>query len=383
MEGLYLQIYPSDLASASRMAKIGRSAQSELHFEATHLVGMRSKSLPDDEEIASGVHIRRLGPGGMSSRYGRALRVLAWYLSVLRTYWRSPVAIVAAHKVWTLPLCRLLALLTRARLVYNCHELETEAHGMTGFRKRLAKAVEARSIRACAVVSVVNQPIAEWYADQYGIKPVVVGNVPTISPSDSVSIDLRSRFRVPSSELLFVHTGHLIEVRNIPLILQVFASSRHHVVFLGDGHAMEPHVKEMVISATEEHENIHWLPAIPHDLIVDTIRSADIGLCLIEGQVDLSDHLSSPNKLFEYLAARLPPLCSDLPIARAELGDLAETWIVKDPARELAAVVQGISRADVDRFRESWQGLSTWDQEVADLLTAYRSLRPHTQVRRA
>ena len=221
MDGLYLQIYPSNLASASRMAKIGTSVQSSLQFDATHLVGMRSGSLPRHESVASAVHVVRLGAGDMVGRFGRAARVLAWHLSVVWTYWRSPVAVVAAHKVWTLPLCRLLAFLTGACLVYNCHELETEAHGMTGLRKRLAKAIEGRNIKACQVVSVVNQPIADWYAVEYGITPVVVGNLPAWPAETQDPIDLRSRLGVPDDAMLYVHTGHLIEARNIPLILDV------------------------------------------------------------------------------------------------------------------------------------------------------------------
>lgn len=372
--GLYLQVYPSNLASASRMEKIGISIQSALEFDGTHLVGMRSDPLPHLEEATAGVRIVRLGPAKTPSRLGRVGRVLWWHVSVLRTYARKPVAIVAAHKVWTLPLCRLLARLNGAALVYNCHELETEAHGMVGLRKRFAKLIESRNIGACRVVSVVNQPIADWYEAEYGVRPVVVGNLPVRPATEVDPVDLRTYLGVPDDRLLFVHTGHLIEARNIPLILEVFAASVHHVVFLGEGHPKEPRVKDLVLAAAEGHTNIHWLPPVPHELIVDTIRSADVGLCMIEGHLDLSDHLSSPNKLFEYLAAGIPPLCSDLPVAQAELGPLAQTWIVQNPERDLAAAVGRLTPVDIDAFRQSWRGLGTWNEEIADLVAAYRAL---------
>mgnify|MGYP002351640297 CR=1 FL=1 len=378
MSGLYLQIFPSSLASASRMAKIGVSVQqARLGFDATHLVGMRSANLPDHEEIAENVQIVRLGMADVPGDFKRIVRVLVWQLSVLWAYRRTSIAVVAAHKVWALPLCRLIAMFKGADLVYNCHELETESHGMTGLRQRLAKIVESYNIRACTVVSVVNQPIADWYAKEYGISPVVVGNIPVAVRSDETAADLKARLVVPDDALLYVHTGHLIEVRNIPLIVEVFSSSRHHVLFLGNGHPREPHVMELVAAASRAHSNIHWMPAVPHERIVDTIRSADIGLCLIEGHVDLSDRLSSPNKLFEYLAADLPPLCSDLPIARWELGELADTWILHEPARDLPTAVEQLTSADVAQFQQQWGGLRTWNQEVAALLAAYKSLGAH------
>ena len=60
---------------------------------------------------------------------------------------------------------------------------------------------------------------------------------------------------------------------------------------------------------------------------------------LIEEQLDLSDQLSSPNKLTEALAGHTPALCTDLVEARRMLGDLAETWVLKD-ANQLESSLQ-------------------------------------------
>ncbi len=151
--------------------------------------------------------------------------------------------------------------------------------------------------------------------------------------------------------------------------MESFAASEHHVVFLGDG----PY-REQVVAASNAHSNIHWLPPVDPELIVSHVREADVGLCLIEHQLDLSDRLSSPNKLLESLAADVPALCSDLIEARKLLGSLADDWILDDPSQQLPSALARITKSGVRKFRDAWQGTTTWADEVAPLARAYQRL---------
>lgn len=366
-DGLYLQVYPSTLVNASRMGKIGRSLQATGLFRETHLVGVQADGQESVEDLAAGLRIVRLPGSGSRSNLGRVLRGLLWQPRVLSHYRRQRVAIVAAHNVWVLPMCWVLSRRVGAKLIYNAHELETEAIAMTGVKQRVAKIFENALVRHCALVSVVNEPIADWYESTYHIpRPVVVGNVPVVVDADT---RLRERLNIPIDEMMYIHTGHLVDGRNIPLILSVFSQSSNHVVFLGDG----PH-RESIVEAGQRHRSIHWLAPVPPDLIVAHVREADVGLCLIDEQQSLSDRLSSPNKLLEALAADIPALCSNLVEARRLLGDHADQWILMDPEKKLAAAVQEIGKADCKRFRSTWRGVRTWDQEVAPLTAGIAAL---------
>jgi hypothetical protein len=288
-------------------------------------------------------------------------------------YWRyrnAKVSVVAAHNIWVLPMCWLLARRTGAALAYNCHELETETGQMSGLKQKIARGIERWFITRCDVVSVVNEPIADWYESRYPIpRPVVVGNVPLVR---DVSVDLRERLGVREQEMLYIHTGNLANGRNIPLILSAFTASPHHVVFLGDGP-----LRPLVLDAGAHHPNVHWHPPVETDLVVAYVREADVGLCLIDLGYSLSARLSSPNKLMEPLAAKTPPLCSDLAEARRLLGPLADTWILQDPERDLAAKIASLSKSDVSRFRAGWHANLSWDADVSPLADAYaRVTRP-------
>lgn len=364
---LYIQVYPAPLINASRMCKIATSIHEAGGYDETHLVGVLADSLETQERVASGVTIVRLQGSGRRGNIGRILRFVLWQPRVYRHYHRAPLAVVAAHNVWVLPLCWLLSRKTGAALVYNAHELETETLTMRGPKKSLAKLIESRLIRRCAVVSAVNEPIAEWYEHEYSIpRPVVVGNVPVVREAQ---VHFREALGVRSDEMLYLHTGYLVEGRNIPLILEAFAGSEHHVAFLGDGP-----FRDAVLAAAASHSNIHWVPPVDADLIVAHMREADVGLCLIEHHRDLSDRLSSPNKLLEALAADTPALCTDLVEARRLLGPLADAWILADATIDLPNALRRIGKGDVAAFRSQWVGTTTWDQEIEPLVAAYSRL---------
>lgn len=366
--GLNLHVYPSSLVGASRMAKIASSLQQHLAFEESQLVGIHAKGLPAREQISPGVSIVRVQGSSRPGNVGRVLKTLLWQPRVYLRYRKVRVAVVAAHNVWLLPMCARLSRKTGAALAYNAHELETESIAMRGLRQRIARWIESRYIYRAQVVSVVNEPIADWYEVRYGMKrPVVVGNVPVVRPDPG---RLREKLRLGEDVMLYIHTGNLVHGRNIPLILDTFAKhANKHVVFLGDGH-----LRGRVEATAAIHENIHWMAPVPADMIVSNVRDADVGLCLIERQISLSDRLSSPNKLFEALAASTPALCSDLIEARRLFGPLATRWVLNDPATDLNEAIERIGKRDVAEFRASWGGVPSWSNQVLPLVAAYESL---------
>lgn len=362
--GLNLLIYPSPLAGPGRVSKIARSLQSSGRFTGTRIVGVDSTDLPSRQDLGGGVELIRIRGANLKDRLG-ALRILTlWQARVYRAFRNQKVTAVAAQNLFVLPMAHALARRTGAVFAYNAHELETETIASKGLRRKMQRLIERRYIRKADVVSVVNEPIAQWYRSAYpGVEPVVVTN----SPVDSGErVDLRTRLSVPDDALLYIHVGFITTGRSVPLILDVF--SRHpeaHVAFLGDG-ALRPEVER----AAEEFPNIHWLPSVAPDEVVAHVRGADVGLCLIEHSC-LSMALSTPNKLMEALKAGIPPLCSDLVEARRILGDSARTWVLEDPSSQLESAIAQITPADVERFKADPPKIPTWDEQAVSLVASY------------
>jgi len=363
--GVNLIVHPSALTDASRVSKIAKSTQEGCGFSQTIAVGVKSRGLPDEEQIEPNVVIQRMRGSVGRNLFGRLNKTLVWQTAVFRRFQKENLAVVACHNVWALPMCANLAAKTGAVFVYNTHELETEAGSMNGVRKWIARALERRFIRRAQIVSVVSGSIGEWYSDKYTIPiPVVIRNIPEISFSMP---SVRKRLDISNSEMLYAHTGNLVGGRSIPLILETFAKTPDaHVVFIGAGPLLDS-----VQRFSSTYANIHRVPPFHPSLLVQQMKDIDVGLCLIDTDGALSYRFSAPNKLFEALCAKTPVISSELPEVRKILGPLATGWILSDPAAELLDTVKRLSKDSVSDFRSRFEGLPSWADEVKPLVAAY------------
>ena len=233
-DGLYLQVYPSSLVNASRMGKIGRSIQATRAFRETHLVGVTPTTSPRTKTSGAVCASSGSVAAVVEATSDGCCALLLWQPRVFLHYRKQRFAVVAAHNVWVLPMCWLLSRRTGAHLVYNAHELETETAAMKGLKQQAAKLIESRLIRRCAMVSVVNEPIAEWYESAY--RHPATGRrrqraarrgrrgarCATSSASDPTSCS------TSTPDIWSADATSRSSSRPSP-------ARRHHVVFLGDG----------------------------------------------------------------------------------------------------------------------------------------------------
>ena len=119
--------------------------------------------------------------------------------------------------------------------------------------------------------------------------------------------------------------------------------------------------------------NIHFHSAVsPQELGKYTV-CADVGLCLIE-DCCLSYRYCLPNKLFEYLAAGLPTIISNLPDMARVIDNFQCGWIVEPNSESVAAVVNGITPevlAEKATAARSSRQEFTWEEEEHTLIAVY------------
>lgn len=345
-------------------------------FDHIYLVAMASSDVTVIETIDAKRSICHLGVPFKNSRslLPRLLRFLAWYVAVIRRFRRERLTCINSHSLATLPLGVILKALTRARLVYDTHELETETLNMRGVRRLLGKATEAVFIRFADSVAVVGPMIADWYRGRYlGVDPVVVRNLPEEEPTIERQDLFRTQCNIPSDAIIFFYQGELAEARGINVALEAFAHSRpdRHIVFLGFG-PMDSVVKDYAA----RHCNIHFLPAVPQHELRRYTQSGDVGLCLIEPKC-LSYKFCMPNKLFEYLGAGIPAIVSNLPELGHIVGSSGAGWVIDHDPRQLRDVVSSIERAEIaDRGKKAleWTRCNTWSAETENLQRMYLRL---------
>jgi glycosyltransferase involved in cell wall biosynthesis len=155
-----------------------------------------------------------------------------------------------------------------------------------------------------------------------------------------------------------------------------------HLVFLGSGDLRE--ALEELAERLGSSERVHFMPPVPPADLLDWIAPADVAAMPIL-PTSLNNRLSTPNKLFESLAAGVPVVTPDLPARRPiVLGDpagpLGELCDSTDPASIARAIRAVLERSPEERealrarclaaARERWN----WEIEGAKLVRLYAEL---------
>ena len=97
--------------------------------------------------------------------------------------------------------------------------------------------------------------------------------------------------------------------RGIKNMLKAFSNSKvnSNLIFIGYGE-----LENMIKKFSKKYSNIYFSKPVSHTELVQFIKSADVGLCIIE-KISLSDYYSLPNKFFEFAFSNLHILASNFP----------------------------------------------------------------------
>ena len=202
----------------------------------------------------------------------------------------------------------------RLKLVYDCHEFESERNAKPAWLSRSVRWMEERWIHRAEEVIVVSPSIEAAYRGRYeslGMKRIsLVRNVPDARALNASSHPLRSALGLDEGAFIALYQGALMINRGVETLVAMapmLEGTGIHLVFMGYG-SLEPLVK----SAAMSHAHVHFQPAVPYTEVLDYTSDADVGLVSVK-PVCLSYLYCLPNKLFESIQAGIPVLVNDLP----------------------------------------------------------------------
>ena len=293
-----------------------------------------------------------------------SIKYFEWCIKVIIVLWINKIQFIHVHSLKSLPVAVLAKLFLDSKLVYDAHELETEANGLKGKLKVICRVFEKFLIKFTDEVLTVSDLIAEHYRTQYpGISPIVIRNIPQLELQSSSKSNLRTILDIPKNDILLLYLGGLVTGRGIERALSCLSKKldKFHVAFIGSG-TLEKKIKSISILENQIH---HYGPVAP-DEVVSYAKAADIGLCLIE-DLCLSYRLSLPNKLFEYLLAGIPVIINDLPEQRKFVEKYNCGWVLSDSENDLYNFLKELSLKDILDKKSGAEKVRTdlnWEREV-------------------
>lgn len=198
-----------------------------------------------------------------------------------------------------------------ATLVYDSHEYFTEVPELTSRPKikKIWEGIEAWIFPKLQTIYTVNESIAQLYRDKYKKDVAVVRNIsPTWKP---LSVMTKSDLGIPDDKFIIIIQGAGI---NIDRGAEEAVEAMKHIenaalIIVGDGDVI-PQLK-LTVTNYDLNEKVLFFGKRPYSEMMNFTYLADVGLTL-DKPTNLNYKFSLPNKVFDYIHAGTPIICTDL-----------------------------------------------------------------------
>lgn len=269
------------------------------------------------------------------------------------------IDVVHVHDLPALRVGVVVAQTRKIPLIYDAHELYSYQPGVEGERKDRLFNTEHRLIGYCDEVVVINSDQAAVMAkdhDYHRFTPL------TNATEQPEGFDItrryskvRDKIALPDDAKVMLFMGGINRGRKIHFLLEGIAKAKNpvHIVFLTWGMEIpefEEMAKELGIG-----DRVHFLPPIPWNEIVYWAASVDIGVMPYQAE-DLNTTISSPNKMYEFIAAGTAMIGSseltnvERVVGKEGFGVLVPFHVAEDYARAIDIALDP-QLGGVERFR--------------------------------
>lgn len=346
-------------------------------------IALSLKKLPADITIVGVRRLKGLSPGISGIRTHRFRRIffrgplfyLEYNIRLLLFLLKTRADIIVANDLDTLPAACLASVIKRRVLVYDSHEYFTEVPELVDRRtvRNIWQRIEKLILPKVKYAYTVSDSIASAYEREYGISMKVIRNMPFRITKVQNDNSLRT-----GNEKIIIYQGALNMGRGLELAIGAMKYTENCKLVIAGGGDLETELKALAGSLNLGNK-VLFLGIVPPDQLVKFTAQADMGISLEENK-GLNYYYALPNKLFDYIQARIPVLVSDLPemsaiVKRYGIGRVVKT---SDPC-ELSAVFTEMM-SDGTIIAKWKQNLETaaaklcWENEECKLLEIYHSI---------
>lgn len=261
--------------------------------------------------------------------------------------------LLLANDLDTLPPNYIAAKLKGSIVIYDTHEYFTETAELynRGFVKSIWVSIENYFFPKIKYIYTVNHTIADLYKQRYHKDLLVVRNVPLLQPiTDKQDALSPAIFPIPADKKILLLQGNGINenrgaeefVSAAKLLNETFI-----LVIAGNGLIIE-RLKTMVAENSLQ-QKVFFTGVLPFQQLQNLTRLAYCGFSL-DKPLNINQQASLPNKLFDYLAADVPVIVSNIKEV-ATIVEQYQTGIVIDAVtpEKIAEAVQAMAE-DENRY---------------------------------
>ena len=315
---IYISV-TSDLVSDQRIHRISgllNTGNAEISLIGRNL-GTKAPELP------SGIRIFRFRMLFKKGFLFYAFFNIRLFLFLL---FRSKIDVLVSNDLDTLPANYMVTKFRKCTLVFDSHEYFTEVPELIGrdFVKKTWAKIEGFIVPELKFAYTVNDSLAGIFKEKYGTNFEVIRNVPDdkILPGD---------FHLPekyTSKKMVLYQGAVNMGRGLEELIEL-STEMDDVVFViaGEGDILQK--LKLKVADLNLDDSVYFTGRLrPGELKALTLK-ANLGVSL-EQNMGLNYYYALPNKIFDYIQANIPVLCSEFPEMK-KIIDETQTGMTVDP----------------------------------------------------
>ena len=264
----------------------------------------------------------------------------------------------------------------KCRLIYDSHEINTDNY--TGkknhFLRAYYRAMESRLVHKVDLMVSVSHAAADYFASEYKIKkPMVITNCALARENVLQPAAKNPGFEVLNHGGFYAGRGYDLMVEAAPLLREY---PEIKLALRGFGRMEDQlHQRAKALQA----ENVIFYPKVKVEELIPLAAGSMVGVAITE-PICLNFKLSVSNKLFEYAAAGLPVIMSDIPEHRY-LNEKYQIGLIL-PDNTPQSLANGVlqlyqNRELYQKLAENAKRMSqevNWENEFQNLLDAERRM---------
>jgi glycosyltransferase involved in cell wall biosynthesis len=268
----------------------------------------------------------------------------------------------------------ILKIFRGVKVIYDCHEYRPETYSelfsewMREYTITIVRSVERFLSKFCDSVWCVNEHLSQrfQYKDKF---PVILPNYPTkdlfLNPPP-LPAEVSSKY---VKRKVLVYVGGITEKRGITACLYTmfflkFFEPQAFFVFIG---AVAPNYEKIIdyiITKLSLKNCVEFFGQTPHNLIPSYLALGELGIFLVQ-PTNRRYNWGEPIKYFEYTAAGLPVIMSDLPAKRRLIETYGNGLLVNPKDyRDTALKISRLLDDDGLRKEMTMKGIHAFKNEL-------------------
>ncbi len=261
----------------------------------------------------------------------------------------------------------------RIPIIYDSHEYFTGTPELTNrpVIKKVWKSIERYILPKLPEMITVNTSIAQLFEKEYGIKVSIVRNIPM---RNEITINLtKNDLGLPENRKLILIQGSGLNIdRGLEELCEAMTFVQQAMlIIVGDGDVI-PLIKQKAKNL-QLNDKIKFIPKQTPEYLQQYTKHADLGLS-IDKDTNLNYRYSLPNKIFDYIHAGIPVLCSPLVevkniVEKYKIGECIDNHNPVDIAERINTMLK--NKAKLKQYKGNTELASkelNWNNEKLNLI---------------